>query len=461
VADEQSQAPPDPLDGISAQLTELTTKSASLIEQMEAGPSKEDYDQLKTELIDVQGKQAQLDREREQAAQALEVKALRAANDELQRKMAERAPRRFEFNVNTQPTREISHPFPTLIARAKRGDAECQRQLVAIAVKTVETYGLDIKALSEGTGTAGGYLVPPSYIQELVALRRATAPLLDYIRQVPVTTNLIYVPLQTTVSTVGWTAENATKTSTDEVLGQLSVNVFTLAGIAKVSNQLLEDSSPAVDAIVRQDLMRGLNIEMDRVVINGSGTGQPTGILNASGVTSTVSTATAVAPQKLLDDIVNAISRLQQTYYGNPSAIVMSPRTWGALMTSKDTTGRFLMTSLTTPQQDYAMPNIPAPTGATADNLGITGGVTFTFAGIPIVVDANMPVNLSGTNSAVIVGALHEAWWLKRDDVRIDMSQEAGTSWESNQAWFRGELRMGFTASRLPSAYQIVSNVVI
>jgi HK97 family phage major capsid protein len=72
-----------------------------------------------------------------------------------------------------------------------------------------------------------------------------------------------------------------------------------------------------------------------------------------------------------------------------------------------------------------------------------------------------MPVNLSGTNSAVIVGAFREAWWLKRDDVRMDVSNEAGTSFETNQTWFRGECRMGFTAARLTSAFQIISSVPV
>jgi HK97 family phage major capsid protein len=303
--------------------------------------------------------------------------------------------------------------------------------------------------------------VPPEYIQQLVLLRRATAPLLDRVFQVPVNSSLVYVPQQTGVSTVGWTAENATKPSTDEVLGQLSVNIFTLAGIAKVSNQLLEDSSPAVDGVVRQDVLRGLNIEMDRSIINGSGTGQPTGILNTSGVGSVTSTGTTSHPEYLLNDIITAVAQVQQNYFGQPDAIVMSPRTWGVLMTSKDTTGRFLMMPLTAGAQDYVLPGVTVPTGATADNQGITGGMVFSFAGIPIIVDANMPVNLSGTNSAIIVGNFKEAWWLKRDDIRLDVSSEAGTSWETNQTWFRGELRMGFTASRLPKAFSVINTVVL
>ena len=459
----QTQAPPADaaaLDALSAQIEDLTTKAADVIGKMEAAPNAADFEALKQEHAELATKMAAIEAERSKAAQALEVKRLR---EELNDLKSRRASFKHEFSVAGRgQDRVVSAPFPVLVARAKRGDPEARKQLAAIEVKTAEQYGLDTKALGEGAGAAGGYLVPPEYIQDLVLLRRATAPLLDYVRRVPVKSNLIYVPQQTTVSTVGWTAENATKPSTDEVLGQLSVNVFTLAGIAKVSNQLLEDSSPAVDGVVRQDLMRGVNIEMDRVVINGSGTGQPTGILNTSGVTSTATTVTNIGTvANLLNDIILAVSRMQQTYFGQPDAIVFSPRTWGALMTSKDTTGRFLLNPLTASTQAMTTLGVPAPTGATQDNMGLAGGALFTFAGIPIVVDANMPVNLGGSNSAVIVGAFREAWWLARDDVRMDVSSEAGTSWESNQTWFRGEVRMGFTAARLTSAFQIISGVPV
>src|SRR6185437_7012261 len=325
---------------------EAAVKSAEdLGDKLAANPSAEDITAIKAQIDATKAEVATLTAEREAAEQAAAVKRLQGEVEELK---TARTARKFAFSVITNRAAEAGtedgDSFAVTLWKARKGgDFDAYARLKAWHTKNAAALG--IKALSEGTSTAGGVLVPPEYIQELVMLRRATAPLLSYVRQVPVTSNQVIIPQQTGVSTVGWTAENATKPSTDEVLANITVNLFTLAGIAKVSNQLLEDSTPTVDTVVRQDLGRGLNIEMDRAIINGSGTGQPTGILNTSGITSTASTAvlgTTTTWQNLYDDILAAISRMQQAYFGQPDAIVMSPRTWGRLLTIKDSTNRYL-----------------------------------------------------------------------------------------------------------------------
>jgi HK97 family phage major capsid protein len=319
---------------------------------------------------------------------------------------------------------------------------------------------LRTKALAEGASPTGGYLVPPEYLQDLVELRRATSPLRSYITVVTgVSTNLIYIPQQTGVSTVAWVAENATKPSTDEVFGQIAINIFTLAGIAKISNQLLEDSSPAVDQVVRRDLAKGLGIEEDRVILNGSGTGQPTGILNTSGITITASTgATGTANAQAMaiyDDVIAAVGRVQQTYFGQPTLIIMHPRTWTKLISAKDTANRYLGLGTVVGSQTLDMPLAQSPTGLP--------GMVPTMFGIPVVIDANMPINQTtgnGSNrTSIIVGAINEAWMFERDGMTLDVSAEAGTSFEQNQTWFRAEERVGFTAQRLTSAFQIINDV--
>jgi HK97 family phage major capsid protein len=444
---------------------DAAVKSAEeLGDKLAASPSAEDMAAVNEQLAAIKPEIARLSSEREAAEQAAAVKRMQG---EIEALKSARTDRKYQFNIHTGRGQEAEldgESFTATLWRARKGgDMDAYAKLKAWHTKNAQALG--IKALSEGTSTAGGVLVPPEFIQELVLLRRATAPLLSYVRQVPVTSNQVIIPQQTAASTVGWTAENATKPSTDEVLANLTVNVFTLAGIAKVSNQLLEDSTPTVDAVVRQDLGRGLNIEMDRAIINGSGTGQPTGILNTAGITSTASTAVLATPstwQNIYDDILKAIARLQQSYFGQPDAIVMNPRTWGSLLTIKDTTNRYLSVGVNAGFQDITNPGIPTPTGTTASGLGVAGGPVFMFAGIPIVLDANMPITLGGgSDSAIVVGAFREAWALMRDDVRMDVSNVAGTSFETNQTWFRGECRMGFTAARLTSAFQILSAVKI
>ena len=473
-----------PEDDLTRSIQELTKKAGLIAERLRAEPATADLEAVKSEYESLKGQLEPLISEQQKRAREETVKSLLERVDALEStpmsrkfqfdmpghddahagalwRQGHKSARMMEVERKLEPFDE--HSFALTLVMAKKGRFEAQKLINEWSQANAEWLAVRTgrKALAEGTNATGGFLVPPQYIQELVLLRRLTAPLLDCVRNIPVTSNLIYVPTQTGVGTIGWVAENAPKPSTDEVVGQIAANLFMIAGIAKVSNQLLEDSTPAVDAIVRQDLMRGLNIEQDRVVINGSGTGQPTGIINTSGVTTTVASAQTAA--SIIDDILAAVGRVQGSYLGNPDAIVMAPRTWTKLQTAKDSTGRYIALGTVLGFQQLTLPGLPNPTGANDAGTGIGGGPVWNMFGYPVVIDGNMPINLTvggNTNrSDIIVGALRECWMLVRDEVRTDVSNEAGTSFETNQTWFRSEARVGFTAARLPSAIQVISDV--
>jgi HK97 family phage major capsid protein len=437
------------IEELTEQLKTATEAVKSLKEKLDAAPSEEEMAAIKAQLESQQAELTRIATERAAAERDLEVKRMRdqldAQEAEIKRLSETRTPRKHEFNIGTEA--EIPEPFGVTLWKAKKYlDPEAMAKLN----EARKAY----KALAEGTNSAGGFLVPPTYLQQLVALRRASAPLKPFVTTMQVNSNLVYVPKQTGVSTVGWVAENATKPATDEVFGQVAVNIFTLAGIAKVSNQLLEDSSPAVDQVIRTDLGKGLGIEEDRAMLNGTGTGQPTGILNTAGITSTPIADQAAAT--IYDAILAGIASVQANYYGQPSAVVMHPRTWSKMLTAKDSTNRYIGVGTIVGAQAFELPGVPVPTGAYA-------GQQATVFGVPVVIDANVPINLTvGANtnrSVIITAALQEAWWLERDGIGIDVSSEAGTSFETNQTWFRGEERAGFTAARYPAAFDVRTDV--
>lgn len=435
---------------LTGQLEAATAEMKATLTQLDAAPGEQELTSIKSALADQQSKVNTLTEAHDRAVLESEVKALKSGYTDLVARLEQRSARKFEYPTTSDRNGDLDEPFAISVYKARK-----HRDPAALARLERVAGSWSIKALSEGATGAGGYLVPPQYIQDLVMLRRASAPMRGFVTvHGGINSNSVLVPTQTAIETVAWTAENAVKTSTDETFAQISVNIFTLAGIAKVSNQLVEDSAPAVDSIVRQSLARGLAIEEDRVIINGSGTGQPTGIYNTSGITKTAASAqTAIS---IYDDILAAIGRLQAAYFGMPDAILMSPRTWSKLQTAKDTTNRYLGIGTAIGAQQLAMPGIPNPTGAVA-------GAQFNLFGIPLIVDANVPNNLTiGGNSdrsAVFVGAFAESWLLERDGVRMDVSDQAGTSWETNQTWFRGEERVGFTAARLTASQQIITDV--
>ncbi len=341
-----------------------------------------------------------------------------------------------------------------LLYRKANGDTEAREKLVEMSQKAAADYG--IKALGEGSGSAG-FLVPPVYWQQGIAeFRLAAAKVRQLCTVIPgIATNLVYMPRETGIASVGWTAESATKVSTDQTFGQIAVNIFTLAGISKVSRQLLEDSSPAVDMIVRKDLGRLLGQAEDIAFLAGTGAGMPTGILNTSNVLGG-----DLGSQSVADALAGAITAIQANYFGDPEAILIHPIHLNLLRTAKDTVGRYIFEPTffaAASPANRAFQDNPGTLGGGYSNMPSQGGPQGTVWGLPVYADANLDTTAAQGN--MIVGAFSECYVLERTGVTLDVSSEAGTSFEQNQTWFRGEERLGFTAARQPSALYGVSDM--
>src|SRR3990170_1647953 len=120
--------------------------------------------------------------------------------------------------------------FPVMDAEAKYGEFSNKcgfsfgRLFQAITTRDWSKALLERKALGEGTGSAGGYLVPEEYLGEVkdritarAIVRRAGATVY------PMATDTLNVPKVTGGATAYWIGENAQITASDETLDQLQL----------------------------------------------------------------------------------------------------------------------------------------------------------------------------------------------------------------------------------------------
>jgi HK97 family phage major capsid protein len=153
------------------------------------------------------------------------------------------------------------------------------------------------KAMSEGTAAQGGYLVQPSVERRIVLARESDNALRALCSKINVNTNAVQFDSISLTTAAGWVAELAVKPETTSMaLASISASVFTAAGLATISNQLLADSNPAVDGLVTADLAKRLVALEETAFLTGSGTNQPLGILNTPGISATTLTATTISP---------------------------------------------------------------------------------------------------------------------------------------------------------------------
>ena len=105
----------------------------------------------------------------------------------------------------------------------------------------------------------------------------------------------VKIPKKTAGASAGWIAtEGGASAESEMTIGQVSLAPKTLGAHTDVTRQLLIQSSMDIEALIRNDLTSAIGVAIDKAALEGSGaSGQPTGILNTSGVNTVAAFAAA------------------------------------------------------------------------------------------------------------------------------------------------------------------------
>lgn len=180
-------------------------------------------------------------------------------------------------------------------------EAALQAQGRSLRGNAQATIPLDIlhRDLLAGTATIGGNLVATdllagSFIDVLRARAltvQAGATVLSGLQ------GAIAIPSKTAGATAYWVAEGTAPTEGAITFGQVTMSPKTLGAYVDFSRKLMLQSSVDVEMMVRNDLYGSLGVEIDRVVLNGAGTGsEPAGILASTAAGTTTLGAQGGAP---------------------------------------------------------------------------------------------------------------------------------------------------------------------
>ncbi len=97
----------------------------------------------------------------------------------------------------------------------------------------------------------------------------------------------VAIPAQNAVTTGSWVAENAAVSEVNTTYRQVTMSAKTVGAFTDISRHLMQQSTPNIETIIRNDIIKTLSNEVDAKAIQGTGTSNtPTGILNTSGIGS-------------------------------------------------------------------------------------------------------------------------------------------------------------------------------
>lgn len=196
------------------------------------------------------------------------------------------------------------------------------------------------KALSEGTAADGGYLFPDEFRAELIKNLVGPFTMRGLVRVIPMKRDVLNIPSLESRPRVTWTLENVAKTTTTAHFDQETLTARKVAAILYSSDELIEDSTELDVVKIIIDLFAdALKDEEDRVICQGNGTTQPTGLLTA--VTATTIAARTCAGNLDYDDIIDLIYDLPQAYRRNASFLVATAN-MRELRKLKDSNGQYL-----------------------------------------------------------------------------------------------------------------------
>lgn len=306
------------IEDLQGRLLDLRDQAANI----QARADAEHRDLTDDEQKEIEGAFAQFD------ATEADI-ARRKKLDEVNAKIAKPVRRAAVASVESDPepiTQGLTRPRASIPAQPRQTDSgkwgfrNAGEYLVSVMRASAKGGSIDPRLIAnapttygqEGVGADGGFAVPPDFRTTIVTKVMGEESLLARTDQMTTSSNSITVPQDQTTpwqSTGGiqayWESEAGQKSQSKPALSELTVKANKLVALVPLTDELLEDA-PAMSSYVTRKAPEKMDFMVSNAVLNGSGVGQPLGILNSAG-TITVAPESGQAADTIRHLNINAM----------------------------------------------------------------------------------------------------------------------------------------------------------
>lgn len=170
-------------------------------------------------------------------------------------------------------------------------NAEQKRQGVQARGVLVPQSLFNETRAAQTTTTAAGIVPEDFRPEEFVGLLRNSMVVQSLgARVLPNLRGDVTIPRQATTSTAQWLAEGDALTDSGMTFNSIGLKPKHVGAITELSRQLLQQSNPSIEALVRDDFIQVVSLAVDKALIHGDGVKQPEGLLTAATGTGTLAT---------------------------------------------------------------------------------------------------------------------------------------------------------------------------
>lgn len=194
-------------------------------------------------------------------------------------------------------------------------------------------------ALSIGTDSEGGYLVPDEYERQLVEALEDEVFFRSLATVIKTSSGDRKIPIVTAKGEAAWIDEGGQFPESDDSFGQTSIGAFKLATMIKVSDELLNDSVFNVEQYISKEFGRRIGTKEEEAFFVGDGKGKPVGIFDKTAGAKTG--VTAATTNITFDDVMDLYYSLRAPYR-NKATWILNDSTVKAIRKLKDGNGNYI-----------------------------------------------------------------------------------------------------------------------
>jgi HK97 family phage major capsid protein len=217
-----------------------------------------------------------------------------------------------------------------------------QSKGVTVELKAAATIDEGVIPAYSGGAGLGGQLTAPQFLPGIVPLKFQPLTVADLMAQGTTGSSSISYVIESAFQDLTATVlEKGAKPQLDLTLARRQDNVQKIANVAKVTDEMFQDA-PQFQSYLQNRMIFGVKRVEEANLLNGNGTPPNLqGILNRTGLATTVTTSATLSASKALVGIFNQITALRAVSFVEPDAIVMHPTDWQTIRLGVDTAGQY------------------------------------------------------------------------------------------------------------------------
>lgn len=306
------------------------------------------------------------------------------------------------------------------------------------------------KAMTEGTNSAGGFVVPEEWAAEVYRVVEDFGLIAKLATSFPMNSDTLNVPRLSASVSVYWPGETTAGTGSQPTFEQVQLLAKTVVGITPMSNELLADANVSVINLLTTLFAEAIAGEIDNQGLTGSGS-PFTGLLSDAGVTVyTPATGNSTFTLCSTPDNARTLQSKVKPWALQGAVYVMHRTVWALFQQAKaSSSGDYFLSTFN-----------PVMTGTTQGTLqGFPLGVAGTLWGYPVLLSDKMPSSTAVSTKYVVFGNLAHMFLGKRQELAVAISQEGtvgGVSmFETNMSAVRVVSRLAIAVG-LPTAFAVL-----